>query len=119
MILVLTVIINSLVNNVTMITVILSKKHRSKWKMNVLKGLNNNILNHQGRGLWSGMSCETLQSHQKYPQQFDPGYGVTRDCRSDDVVSSVGINRYGNYDRNTDMDKILYLLAGWDVEDCM
>ena len=34
-------------------------------------------------------------------------------------MSSVGINRYGNYDRNTDMGKILYLLAEWDVEYCM
>ena len=34
----------------------------------------------------------------KYPQQFDTGCGVTRDCRSDDVASLVGIIHYGNYD---------------------
>ena len=56
MILALTVIINPLANNVTMITVILSKKHQSKWKMNVLKGLKNNILNLQVRSLCSDMS---------------------------------------------------------------
>ena len=57
--------------------------------------------------------------HRKYPQKFDLVYGVTRDFKSDDIPGLVYIIHYGNYDRNTDMDKILYLLAGWDVEDCM
>ena len=55
----------------------------------------------------------------KYPQKFDPVYGATRSFNSDDIASLLYIIHYGNYDRNTDMDKILYLLAGWDVEDCM
>ena len=57
--------------------------------------------------------------HRKYPQQFDPGCGFTRDFRNDDVDSLVGMIHYGNYEINTDMDKILYLLGDWDVEDCI
>ena len=55
----------------------------------------------------------------KYPQNFDPGYGVTRYCNIDYVASLVYMIHYGHYGRNVDMDKILYLLAEWDVEYCM
>ena len=27
--------------------------------------------------------------------------------------------RNGDYDRNVDTEKVLYLLAGWDAQDCM
>ena len=65
------------------------------------------------------VAFEALQSNQKYPQQFDPGYGVARQCKSDYVASLVFIIHYGHCGRNVDMDKILYLLAEWDVEDCI
>ena len=55
----------------------------------------------------------------KYPHHFDPGYGATRDCNSDYVASLVCMIHYWHYDRNVDMYKILYLLAKWDVEDCI
>ena len=37
-------------------------------------------------------------SIRKYAQHLDPGYGVTIECKSENVASLVGIIHYGNYD---------------------
>ena len=55
----------------------------------------------------------------KYPHQFDPLFGSAIQYNSEGVASLVYMIRNRDYDRNVDTEKVLYLLAGWDAQDCM
>ena len=53
------------------------------------------------------------------PQRYNPGYGIAREWKNDDVASMVYIIQDRDLTRNVYMDDILSLLAEWYTEDCM
>ena len=55
----------------------------------------------------------------KYPQQYDPGFGASREWKNEAVSSIVYMIQYGDLNINVDTDDILFLMAEWYAEDCM
>ena len=52
----------------------------------------------------------------KSPQRHDPGFGAAREWKNDYVAIIDYIIQDGGININVDTDKILSLLAEWDVE---
>ena len=57
--------------------------------------------------------------NRKLPHCFRPGFGFTREWKSDTVVILFYMIQYGVHDRKLDIDQILYLMADWYAEDYM
>ena len=51
----------------------------------------------------------------KSPQRYDPGFEAVREWKNDDVAIIAYIIQDGSFNSNVDTDKILSLLAEWDV----
>ena len=56
---------------------------------------------------------------EKYPHQYDPGFGTAREWKNSDVASILYMIKYGDINSNIDTDDILLLLSWRDTEDCM
>ena len=77
------------------------------------------VTSQSGEACGSNVYVSHFKCIRKPPQRYDPGFGSTREWKSDYIANIVCMIHYGDSDRNKDTDTILLLLSEWDTEDCM